>query len=254
MPYARSRGFKIHYRIEGDGQPLVLYHWSLAYLEVWEELGYVDKLKSKYRLILVDALGHGKSDTPQGAAHYTLQMRVEDLITVLDAENIPESHYYGFSMGGWVGYGLALFAPERFKSIIIGGAHCFEQSMQGLRDLLISGIENGIDSFVREYESIFGKQTPTQKKIIRKFDLQALLDVAQDRESLEAHFPKMPGDKMLFLAGEEDSTLEGVKKCHQQLPGSTLVTFPGLTHGGLCGSTDLVVSHIDRFIADRPIS
>lgn len=248
MTYTKSGEFNIHYRIEGEGQPLVLYHWSLAYLDVWEELGYVDKLKSKYRLILVDALGHGKSDTPHGIEHYTLQRRVDDLLSVLDAENIAESHYYGFSMGGWVGYGLAIHAPERFKSIIIGGSHCFEQSMQGLRDLLRSGIENGIDSFVHDYESIFGEQTPNQKKIIRQFDLQALLDVAQDRESLEAHFPKMPGGKMLFLVGEEDSTLEGVKKCHQQLPGSTLVTFPGLTHGGLCNSTDLVVSHIDRFV------
>jgi pimeloyl-ACP methyl ester carboxylesterase len=251
MPYAYCRGFKIHYQVEGEGQPLVLYHWSLSFLDSWYELSYVDKLKSNYKLILVDALGHGKSDTPHGLEHYTLKQRVDDLLSVLDDANIETSHFYGFSMGGWVGYGLAIYAPERFRSIMIGGAQCFEQSMQGLRDILSSGIENGMDAFLLDYESIFGEQTPAHKKIIRQFDLHALLDVAQDRESLSESIPLMPGSKMLFLVGENDSTLEGIQKCHQKLPGSTLVTLPGLDHGGLCNSTDMVVSYIDRFIEDR---
>lgn len=251
MSYAKSREFNIHYRIEGGGLPLLLYHWSLSYLDAWYDLGYVEKLKSKYKLILVDALGHGKSDRPHGLTHYTLKQRVDDLLAVLDAENIHQSHYYGFSMGGWVGYGCALFAPERFSTIIIGAAQCFEQSMQGLRDILFSGIEKGMDSFLRDYESFFGEQTAKQKQIIRQFDLQALLDVAQDRESLEMQIPQMPGAKMLFLVGEQDGILPGIQKCHQQLPGSTLIVAPGLDHGGLCNSTNLVVSTIDQFIEKR---
>jgi pimeloyl-ACP methyl ester carboxylesterase len=217
-------------------------------------LGYVDKLKSNYKLILVDALGHGKSDTPHGLEHYTLKQRVDDLVAVLDSENIEISHYYGFSMGGWVGYGLALYVPERFNTIMIGAAQCFEQSMQGLRDLLLSGIESGMDGFLRDYESIFGEQTPNQKKIIRQFDLEALLDVAQDRESLETEIPQMPGSKMLFLVGENDGTLEGIRRCHQKLTDSILIVQPNLDHGGLCASTDLVVSSIDQFMKRRPIS
>jgi hypothetical protein len=111
-----------------------------------------------------------------------------------------------------------------------------------------------MDHFLRDYQSIFGKQTPNQMRIIKQFDLQALLDVAQDRESLESDIPLMPGSKMFFLVGEEDGTLEGIQKCHRKLPGSTLTTFPDLDHGGFCASIDLVVSHIDRFIDDRPIS
>lgn len=254
VPYIKSERFNIHYQVEGAGEPLVLYHWSLGFLDVWHELGYVERLKSKYRLILVDALGHGKSDKPHGIEHYTLKQRVDDLVAVLDAEGIESSSFYGFSMGGWVGYGLAVYAPERFNTIMIGAAHCYDQSMQGLRDILHSGIENGMEAFLLDYESIFGEQTQNQKRVIRQFDLEALMDVAQDRESLETEIPKMPGPRMLLLVGEDDDISSRVIACHQQLPGSRLVTFPNLNHGGLCNSIDLVVSQIDRFISDRSAS
>ncbi len=204
MPFAKSGKNKIYYETIGNGKPLVLYHWSLTTLTSWYELGYVDQLKSKYQLILPDALGHGKSDTSHGLEHYTLKQRVYDLVAVLDSANIESCDFYGFSMGGWVGFGLPIYAPQRFNSIMIGAAHPFGSSMQTIRDLIISGIENGMETFIKDFESFFGKQTEYQKEKIRQFDLKALLDVAQDRENLEAHFPKMPGSRMLFIVGEND--------------------------------------------------
>ncbi len=64
MAYASNRGVRIHYQVEGDGPPLVLQHglfWSVA---GWSRVGYVDALKPHYRLILIDARGHGVSDKP----------------------------------------------------------------------------------------------------------------------------------------------------------------------------------------------
>ena len=62
MPYAVNQGVRIHYRIEGDGQPLVLQHGFTDSLETWYETGYVEGPKTDYRLILIDARGHGASD------------------------------------------------------------------------------------------------------------------------------------------------------------------------------------------------
>ncbi len=81
-----------------------------------------------------------------------------------------------------------------------------------------------------------------------QFDLNALIDVAQDRASLEMDLPLMAGSKCLFIVGEDDELFESITKNHHKLAGSTLFSFPGLDHGGLCVSTDLVVSNIVRFI------
>ncbi len=64
MPYVRSQGLRIHYHVEGHGPPLVCQHGFGDSLESWYELGYVDALKDEYRLILIDARGHGASGCP----------------------------------------------------------------------------------------------------------------------------------------------------------------------------------------------
>jgi pimeloyl-ACP methyl ester carboxylesterase len=43
---------------------LVLQHGFTDSLETWYDLGYVEALKPQYRLILIDARGHGASDKP----------------------------------------------------------------------------------------------------------------------------------------------------------------------------------------------
>ena len=64
MPSVDNKGVSIHYRVEGNGPPLVLGHGFTDSIDVWYERGYVAALKPKYRLVLIDARGHGQSDKP----------------------------------------------------------------------------------------------------------------------------------------------------------------------------------------------
>ena len=57
--YANNDGVKIHYEVEGEGEPLVLVHWWTGSTEDWRMFGYVDALKDDYQLILIDMRGHG---------------------------------------------------------------------------------------------------------------------------------------------------------------------------------------------------
>jgi pimeloyl-ACP methyl ester carboxylesterase len=70
MAFATNSGVRIHYEIEGSGQPLVLHHGSFASGADWGDLGYVDALKREHLLILMDARGHGASDKPHDPAAY----------------------------------------------------------------------------------------------------------------------------------------------------------------------------------------
>ena len=114
MPYADNQGIRVHYKVEGEGPPLVLQHGSTSSIQAWYQNGYVEPLKPHYQLILVDARGHGASDKPHDAVSYALPfalpLRVSDIVAVLDDLGIQKAHYWGYSMGGWIGFGLNLTA------------------------------------------------------------------------------------------------------------------------------------------------
>ena len=201
MPYADNAGVRIHYKTEGEGPPLVLQHGSLGSMEDWYDGGYVAALKDDYRLILLDARGHGGSDKPLTPEAYELERRVGDIVAVLDDLGIAKAHYFGYSMGGWIGFGAARYAPERFRSLILGGAAPYASNMEELRQFIRVGIEKGPEALVAMWETEYGAEPSELRERMLAYDYETLLVVAQDRESLEAVLPTMRMPCLLY-AGE----------------------------------------------------
>lgn len=234
--------------MEGEGPPLVLHHWSLATLESWYDYGYVSALRDDYCLILLDARGHGGSDKPREPETYGLEQRVSDVVAVLDDLRIAKARFFGYSMGGWIGLGIARYAPERFQSLIIAGQHPYAQSMEDLRQLVRYGIENGPEAFVAMWERDFGPLAPGPKERMLTYDFEALLAAAQDRQSLEGVLPTMTMP-CLLVVGEKDGVYPAAKKCIWQMPDVTFVTLPGLDHGETIRRSDLLLPPVTRFLA-----
>ena len=90
---------------------------------VWRQLGYAATLRDTYKVIMLDARGHGASDKPQDRRAHGLLNQVADVLAVLEALRLSKAHFLGYSMGGRIGLGLAKYAPERVESLIIGGTH-----------------------------------------------------------------------------------------------------------------------------------
>jgi pimeloyl-ACP methyl ester carboxylesterase len=116
MPYTENAGVRIHYETEGSGPALVLLHGFMSSLEDWATCGYLSALRPHYQVIMIDSRGHGESDKPHDEAAYTLDRRVSDVTSVLDALNIDQAHCWGYSMGGYIGYGMADTAPGRLRT------------------------------------------------------------------------------------------------------------------------------------------
>src|SRR5689334_6287184 len=123
MPFADNQGTRIYYETAGHGPALVLHHGTFGSGADWVDLGYVDALKEDHRLILVDGRGHGHSDKPHDPTAYSLAHRTSDVLAVLDDLGIQTADYLGYSLGGWIGFGLAKCAPQRFRSFVFGAAH-----------------------------------------------------------------------------------------------------------------------------------
>jgi hypothetical protein len=53
----------------------------------------------------------------------------------------------------------------------------------------------------------------------------------------------------LLFAGEEDDLYAGVQECVQHMPNVTLASFPGLNHIECFLRSDLVLPHVQEFLA-----
>jgi pimeloyl-ACP methyl ester carboxylesterase len=139
MAFATSSdGVRIAYDVVGNGPPLLLHHGFAVSARVWHEPDYVTPLQDRYRLILMDARGHGESDNPHDPADYVMPRRVADVTAVLDALGIDQVHFLGYSMGARVGFAVGTLAPDRIASFILGGSDPFLSAHAAIPVVVVS--------------------------------------------------------------------------------------------------------------------
>jgi pimeloyl-ACP methyl ester carboxylesterase len=247
MPYASNAGIRIHYEVEGSGKPLVLQHGFTDSLAGWRDYGYVASLRDRYKLILIDARGHGESDKPHDIPNYTLDRRVTDVTAVLDALAIKRASFWGYSMGGWIGFGLAMQHPERVDKMVIGGQHPFARDQSGFRQWLQTGIAGGPDALIASFEKMVGPISDAYAARLRAGDLKAWLAAVADRESIEDGLEAMSMPCCLY-AGDADPLFAQTKAASARITHARFFPIPGLSHLQAMIRSNLVLPEVGAFL------
>lgn len=114
---ANVNGINLNFELSGNnsGPAVVLHHPLATNLSSWDEL--TAALEPRYRVLRLDARGHGRSDAPKGA--YTFEMLSRDVVDLMTQCGIEKAHFIGLSMGGMVGQYLGLLHPDRFHSLCL---------------------------------------------------------------------------------------------------------------------------------------
>lgn len=256
MPFVTNEGVHIHYEVDGAGPPLVLQHSLLRSLEMWYDFGYAQALRTAYRLVLIDARGHGDSDKPHDPQAYAAEKRAADVVAVLDALEIDAAHYLGYSMGARIGFAILAHAPERLSSLILGGMSPFQTAAtQQFEAQLRQGLAKGMEVFVAGIEAKNGRLPSTLRARFLANDAAALLaavdQAAHPTGSAVDWDAVLPGATLpcLLYVGENDPFLSGAARCAQLVPEARLVVLPGLDHSGTIVRSDLVLPHVWEFLA-----
>jgi pimeloyl-ACP methyl ester carboxylesterase len=101
-------GCAISYRLVGQGRPLLLVMGLGADVSAWQD--HVSVYSERFRCILVDNRGIGRSGKPTGP-YSTMQM-ADDCARVVDAVASTPVAVVGISMGGAIAQELALRHPS----------------------------------------------------------------------------------------------------------------------------------------------
>lgn len=266
MPYANNNGVKIYYEVEGQGPPLMLVHGMGGSMDVWRRNGYTQELSKDYRLILIDVRGFGKSDKPYDSSAYEFQTRVGDLVAILDELGIDKTGYFGYSMGGKIGYRIPIYAPQRFSYLILGGMgypvtgkEDWEdsgviQTITDLENALREAPENPMEFVVAAREKRTGAPIPpAQRAALLANDARAYLIYARKSRNIispkaEEVLPRIKIPCLLF-AGEIDRWFPSAKESAARISGARFVSLPGLDHGQVLERIDLVLPHVKEFLA-----
>ncbi len=102
---------------ESDGPPLLLMHGLTRNSADFE--GLAAHLAGRYRLIIADQRGRGRSDYDPEPEYYTPATYANDMMTLINGLQINSLGLIGTSMGGLMAMMMAAAQPQRFDSLIL---------------------------------------------------------------------------------------------------------------------------------------
>jgi 3-oxoadipate enol-lactonase len=107
----------VHHEVAGpaDAPALILSSSLGTTAAMWEP--QLAELTMRFRVITYDTRGHGRSPVP--APPYEIADLVADVLALLDHLGEDRVHFCGLSLGGMIGLGLALAAPERLDRLVL---------------------------------------------------------------------------------------------------------------------------------------
>jgi 3-oxoadipate enol-lactonase len=110
-------GCRLAFSVEGraDAPTLVLSNSLGTDRSLWDR--QIDALADRYRVLLYDTRGHGKSDAPGG--DYAIERLGQDVLSLMDATGVAVAHVCGISIGGMTALWLGANAPKRVGRLVL---------------------------------------------------------------------------------------------------------------------------------------
>jgi pimeloyl-ACP methyl ester carboxylesterase len=117
MPTLDRDGVTIYYEVHGNGPAVLLSHGYSATCRMWD--GQIAAFKDKYKIIVWDMRGHGRSAYPADAAAYSETVTVADMAAILDDCDEERAVIGGLSLGGYMSLAFHAQHAERTRALML---------------------------------------------------------------------------------------------------------------------------------------
>jgi pimeloyl-ACP methyl ester carboxylesterase len=153
---APVNGIRLWYAVFGHGAPVILVHGGLANSNYWGL--QIPALAQRYRVIVLDSRGHGRSTRTDAPITYDLM--ASDVLALMDYLHVGKAALVGWSDGAIIGLDIAIHHPERLTKLFAFAAN---SDPSGVKDVSKSPVFTAyITRAAREYEQL--SPTPGQFK------------------------------------------------------------------------------------------
>ena len=119
MAFAKIKGIKTHYVVDGskDCPTITFIHGQAFNIKSWAR--QIDAFKDQFQILRIDLRGHGLTEVGGLGIDLRMLNMAEDIVAVWDYLEIKRSHYVGKSLGGMIGFDLALHNADRLNSLTL---------------------------------------------------------------------------------------------------------------------------------------
>jgi pimeloyl-ACP methyl ester carboxylesterase len=250
MPAFQHGAVELAFLDEGTGDPIVLVHGFASNKEVnWVQPGWVTTLtRAGRRVIALDNRGHGASSKLYDPVAYDTAIMADDVRALLDHLHIDRADVMGYSMGARNTAFLAVGAPSRVRSAILGGL--------GIR--LVEGVGLPETIAVALEAPSLADITDPQGRTFRAFAEQTRSDLKALAACIRGSRQTLPRDKasaitvpMLIAVGTKDPIAGSASELAALIPGARALDIPDRDHMLAVGDRVFKAGVLD-FLNERP--
>ncbi|MCW5729457.1 MAG: alpha/beta fold hydrolase [Alphaproteobacteria bacterium] len=114
-------GVRLFYEVHGSGPETMVFlpPWSIVHSRIYK--AQIPYFSERFRCIVFDPRGNGRSDRPDDPRAYTLDHSVADALAIMDAVAVEKAILIGLSLGGLHACVIAAYHPQRVKAAILIG-------------------------------------------------------------------------------------------------------------------------------------
>lgn len=246
MEYARVGDLNMCYELRGEGHPLVLIMGLTANMDWWNP-ETIDELSKRYRVLMFDNRGAGRTETPD-EGEFSCEQMAGDTAGLMDALGIEHAHVAGVSMGGMIAQELALKYPEKVDRLALcvtfcGGRNTVYASQEVLQ--IMADTSGTVDDLIRrtlsimfpaewleaneshfeDFRECYLRAPCTAQNTIRQFMGTTKLDTYDRLPSITVPTLVMCGAEDVLIPPENSRTIAA------RIPGAKLIEYPGAGHG-----------------------
>ena len=218
-------GTKTYYEEYGKGIPLLMLHGGLGDISDFEKV--IPNLSKKFRVIIPDAPGLGRSEYADSLLSY--QLLADYNSKLIDQLKLDSIYVIGWSDGANTALILAKNRPEKVKKLIISGANYKLNGFtkEGLEECKMVAdttfVKNELKHWIKHYQKLSSKDW---KRYISELGQMWFKEEYFPKSDLEAI--KIP---TLIIYGDRDMyTLEHGIEIRNAISNSQFCVIPNCSH------------------------
>lgn len=239
--YALIAGKQLRYDVMGSGEPILLVHGWGGSSESLTPLGKL--LAKKYKVILLDLPGFGKSDLPEPS--WGVEEYANLMVELLESLKIKKVNYFGHSFGGGLGLYLAATKPEFVTTLTLCNIS-YKRT-------------NKISVLAKIFHHFFPKNNPPFRRFLysvlfRSSDISTYPQLEQNfrkiiKQDLTDLSKQIACNTLLVWGADDQITpVTWAYELHNNITNSILKIVPHARHGLPLRSPEIVAKEILEFL------